>query len=174
MEMAILDDRQSAKQNIDSALNLIYNMGNMDERCDLHIGHGLAAITSGQTHHDVVAFATPWIDGESEDEAADINTKDTRKIALGNYWQIIQREYENFGETVFKEIVEELDEPFFTDCLVYYFPIGVAAQPLSSPPHAGLPVEELSSSPLIKMDERPVSAADSTMSEVEFYLGSAF
>lgn len=54
--MTIVDERETSKENIDSILNLIYNMGDQDECSDMHLGHCLAAIASGQTHREVVVY----------------------------------------------------------------------------------------------------------------------
>jgi hypothetical protein len=126
--MVIVDERDATKQSIDSALNLIYNLGDKDECSDKHLGHCLAAISSGQTHRQAVAYATPWNSewDEEEDIGDGVWDTDVRRISLGKYWQIIQDEFNKIGQTEFHEIVEELQEPYYSDCLVYYFPTGVS------------------------------------------------
>jgi hypothetical protein len=105
----------------------------------MHLGHCLAAIASGQTHRQAVAYCVPWNCEWDEDEGVSTcdeenswNT-DVRRIALKTYWQIIQSEYDNIGRKQFNKIIEELDEPFYSDCLVYYSPVGEGVNHPCSP-----------------------------------------
>lgn len=162
--MTIVDERETSKKNIDDALNLIYNLGDKDECSDKHLGHCLAAITSGKTHREAVAYAYPWHSGKWDEEGGLSNEAwdiDERKIALEKYWQVIETEYFNNGQTDFQEIVEELQEPYYSDCLVYYFPTG------ESDPRGVAPPPPLESSPPISAEqESPTGSCPTTTSQI--------
>ena len=125
-KMTGVDKLEESKQNIDNVLNFIYNLGDRDEESDKHLGHGLAAIASGQSYRDVVAFPTPW-KVKDEDDAGSLNkhgdwNTDVKHITLEKYWDIVQAEFRKIGQKDFIQLVEELQEPYFSGCLVYYLP----------------------------------------------------
>jgi hypothetical protein len=108
-------------------------LGNKDECSDKHLGHCLAAIASGQTHRQAVAYATPWnSDWEDENVSDGASTMDERKVVLGKYWKIIEDVVRNIGKVAFHEIMDELQEPFYSDCLVYYLPTDAMTQSSST------------------------------------------
>ena len=132
--MVVINEKETVKQNIDKTLNLIYNLGDRDECSDKHIGHCLAAIASGKTYQDVVAYKTPW-----KNMSNYVNKDEYEWVAKGkskrlkSYWKTIQEEYQNLGQAVFHEIIEEFQEPFYFECLVYYCPDENFLQSICSP-----------------------------------------
>ena len=101
-KMTRVDKLEESKQNIDNVLNFIYNLGDRDEESDKHLGHCLAAIASGQSYRDVVAFPTPW-KVKDEDDAGSLNkhgdwNTDVKHITLEKYWDIVQAEFRKVGQ----------------------------------------------------------------------------
>jgi len=160
--MTIVEGRETSKENIDSTLNLIYNLGDKDECSSKHLGHCLAAIASGKTHRQAVAYATPWGGEPDEGQEGVINEAwdiDEREAVLEKYWEIIETEYNKVGEKEFHEIIEEFQEPYYSDCLVYYSQTEVSLSIISrdvipSPPPS------FESSPI--SEESPTACSIST------------
>lgn len=104
-----------------------------------------------------MAYATPWKeeDDEEEEDASDESWEmDEKKVALVKYWRIIQNEYNKIGRVVFQSIIEELQEPFYSDCLVYYFPVGSSDTDVTPPPFEESP----------KSEESPTNSCSTTTS----------